>query len=295
MYKTSFDNSKFGRTTYDNNFLSDFKPGLPAELSDSYSEKTIRKLIEKEIEPYLYSAKNSIKSVIDNFQNELLEYRNIGEVTSSFKQSIIDSKRTITSNKEEADKRYFELLHKVSRFEGSVQDLKQEHEQLNRKLEFAESSLNSVIERNLRQESAYDKLVLLEKSQEKMVSDNINQINLHFNNRFTQLENGLQNIKEHLGAVEKSVVSKDANQVNFDKVLDDNKQINRQFGLMEKKLNSEHENTQVELLRMQSMIEKQYKRNELDGILETFQESCLVIRNFEYKRQNEKFERKRNN
>lgn len=66
-------------------------------------------MLEREIEPYLYSIKNELRLFADNFQKEVGDHKLILNEINTFKQMVTDNKKLITNFHEDFGKKLYEM------------------------------------------------------------------------------------------------------------------------------------------------------------------------------------------
>lgn len=109
---------EFGNTTKLNNFKSFLetknantnslnKPslGLSFNTPTFQTEKEIRKIIEREIEPFIYSAKNDLRLNIESFSKEISDYKHFESELRTIKEIVQENKRLVLINQEENERK----------------------------------------------------------------------------------------------------------------------------------------------------------------------------------------------
>jgi hypothetical protein len=66
-------------------------------------------MLEREIEPYLYSIKNELRLFADNFHKEVGDHKLIINEINNFKQMVTDNKKLITTFHEDFEKKLYEM------------------------------------------------------------------------------------------------------------------------------------------------------------------------------------------
>ena len=66
-------------------------------------------MLEREIEPYLYSIKSELKLTMDNFLKEIGEYKYVNSEINVVKQSIMDNKKLVLIFQEDFDRKLTEI------------------------------------------------------------------------------------------------------------------------------------------------------------------------------------------
>ncbi len=69
----------------------------------------MRKLLEREIEPYLHSIKNELRLFVDKFNKEAGDHKTLLSEIYGFKQMVSENKKMILTFQEEFQKKLFEL------------------------------------------------------------------------------------------------------------------------------------------------------------------------------------------
>jgi len=72
----------------------------------------IRKILEREVEPYLFSVKSELKLTMDNFLKEIGEFKHIANEVNQMKQSINENRKLVLIFQEDFDKKLVEIKMK---------------------------------------------------------------------------------------------------------------------------------------------------------------------------------------
>ncbi len=97
--------------------------GLALNTPTLQAEKDIWKIIEREIEPFIYSAKNELSLNIENFSKDISEYKHFESELKSVKEIFYDNKRLILINQEENDRKINDSSYKFKGTSNQFENL----------------------------------------------------------------------------------------------------------------------------------------------------------------------------
>jgi hypothetical protein len=72
----------------------------------------MRKILEREIEPYLFSIKNELRLFADNFHKEVGDYKGMLNEITGFKQMVTENKKLFLSFQEDFQNKLLEMNDK---------------------------------------------------------------------------------------------------------------------------------------------------------------------------------------
>jgi len=102
----------------------------------------IRKILEREVEPYLFSVKSELKLTMDNFLKEIGEFKHIANEVNQMKQSINENRKLVLIFQEDFDKKLVEIKMKTSNAINFVENNKSSIEDSNRKMKNLEDKIS---------------------------------------------------------------------------------------------------------------------------------------------------------
>ena len=87
------------------NINNNINLGLAFNTPTLSTEKEIRKIIEREIEPFIFSAKNEFRLNIENFQKDIADYKHFESELRNVRETVHENKKLILINQEENDRK----------------------------------------------------------------------------------------------------------------------------------------------------------------------------------------------
>jgi len=121
---------------------TNFSSNLNFHVSDKSNEMEIRKILEREVEPYLFSVKSELKLTMDNFLKEIGEFKHIANEVNQMKQSINENRKLVLIFQEDFDKKLVEIKMKTSNAINFVENNKSSIEDSNRKMKNLEDKIS---------------------------------------------------------------------------------------------------------------------------------------------------------
>ncbi len=172
--------------------------GLALNTSTLQAEKDIRKIIEREIEPFIYSAKNELRLNIENFSKEISEYKHFESELKSVKEIVYENKRLILINQEENDRKINDSIYKFKAISNQFENLKENMFDFSKKMKNFEKIYEDFQEKFFSLDDLKQKFSQWENLSEKIYKQIEDQFADKFNTRIKNLENHYESSKAQI-------------------------------------------------------------------------------------------------
>jgi len=161
-----------------------------------------RQIIEREMEPYIFSIKNELKLMIENFTRELGDYKFIKSELNLVKETVMENKKIILIFQEDIEKKFSDYSQKFFIFNKQFEDVKYNFVDITQKFKNYDKLVSNNEERIIQTENLREKMLLIEKDNKnllKKLDEEIlirNNQNLNFSNKLKNFETSIDNIKD---------------------------------------------------------------------------------------------------
>ena len=222
-------------------FVNIYGTSSASNLSSNYE---VRKVLEKEIEPYMYSIKNELRLMCENFFKEIGEFKTFRTDIASLKESSAANKKLLLIQKEENEKKLSDYNNKINASNKLIEEQKQALGDYGKRVKNFEYYYDGLQEKIYQVESIKSRIEVFESNQDTLYRKLEENISAKFNNTFKENEISVNAIKEEMSPLKKSLM--------VQKV--ENETLKGEVKSFSKDLNS----TKHELQNQQSLIENIY-------------------------------------
>lgn len=191
-------------------------PGL--NINNEYE---IRKVIEREMEPYTFSIKNELRLMMDNFVKDLGEYKYLKSEINLTKETVQDNKKLILIFQEELERKFNDYSHKFQGVSKNFEEIKMNFGDFTKRVKHFEKLYEDIQERFNIVDSLKDRLLLHESSNEKMASEIEKSISTNVGNKIRSIENNIDNLKTSCNSVTAELNGLSLSNENMNKALFD--------------------------------------------------------------------------
>lgn len=284
--------------------------GLAFNTQTFQTEKEIRKIIEREIEPFIFSAKNDLRLNIESFSKEIADYKHFESELLSVKELVQENKRIVLVNQEENERKINDNNYKFKLVSNQFETLKESMFDFSKKIKNFEKIYEEMQEKFINLEDLKQKFSQWENLNEKIFNQIEDQFADKFNNKIKNIETNLENSKTQIienglnfnnlnydvKSMSKQLNSLEQNEKensNLIKEMKDkfaffNSDTQGKFDELKKDLNSLTENSRINLKNLTEEIEqnkinqKEYgtssNRNSHNDKIETLNSNLLEIK-----------------
>ena len=169
-----------------------------------------RKILEREMEPYLMQMKNELNAMMEKFRNEIDEKTNISEELSSIKEQELKNKKDNEINFSNLEQKILDIKNiiniqdkKINDFQNNFNQLNRLNQAINKKADDLFINLNDL-------EKIKNKILSLDASNDNIYKDIISNVEKIVNIRIDQLEKNIDLIKE-----DNNIIKNDLSQYNI--------------------------------------------------------------------------------
>ena len=165
-------------------------------ISNQTTDAEIRKMIEREMEPYLFKMKNELALTMENYRKEMEEYTHLKPELQLLKENLEANKKACQLNQDENDKKFINFTQKYTSNAKQIEDLKQNVNDLKKNYNSIENMYTTF---NLKMpdiELLNEKLAYFDLNSEKYYKDIENNINKNLDTKLNLIQSQIDNIKE---------------------------------------------------------------------------------------------------
>ena len=221
---------EFKRNKYDENFgnlastsylsqtpkstsnpISTASLGLAFNTPTLQTEKEIRKIIEREMEPFIFSAKNDLRLNIENFSKDIADYKHFEAELLSVKELVQENKRLVLVNQEENERKINDNNYKFKSVSNQFENLKENMFDFSKKIKTFEKIYEEMQEKFFNLEDLKQKFSQWENLNEKISKQMEDQFAEKFISRIKNLETNFENSKMQI--IENGINS---NNINYE-------------------------------------------------------------------------------
>jgi len=210
---------EFARSNYEENFGSlpstnylnatnnpnnNFNPTSTGNLGIAFNtqtlqtEKEIRKIIEREIEPFIFSAKNDLRLNIENFSKEIADYKFFEAELRSVKEMVQENKRLVLVHQEESERKINDNNYKFKAISNQFDNVKENMFEATKKIKTFEKIYEDMQEKFFSLEDLKQKFSQWENMHEKIFKQVEEQFAERFSSKLKALEVNLENSKSQV-------------------------------------------------------------------------------------------------
>src|SRR5690606_5056466 len=131
------------------------------------NEYDTRKAIEREIEPYIFSIKNELRLMIDNFNKNVGDYNYIKPEINLVKESVMENKKLVLIFQEDFERKLGDYSQKFNMMNKSFDDMKFNFGDFAKKVKNFEKLYESLEDKIVSIDRVKDKLERLESNTEQ--------------------------------------------------------------------------------------------------------------------------------
>jgi chromosome segregation ATPase len=178
-------------------------------------------MIEREMEPYVFSVKNELRILMDNFSNEFKGQKVITDELGNLRGQIHENKKLVVVFREEIEKKLSDSSSKYYTFNKNFEEIKSEFHEITRNFKSSEKNIEALKDKLVQLEGLKDKIRYLENNNDKLSHDIENNISSSFSLKFKAFENDLENLKDKYNSI-----NANTNSFNFNmKALNDKNEV----------------------------------------------------------------------
>lgn len=172
--------------------------GLAFNTQTLQTEKEIRKIIEREIEPFIFSAKNDLRLNIENFSKDIADYKHFEAELLSVKELVQENKRLVLVNQEENERKINDSNYKYKAVANQFENLKESMFDFSKKIKTFEKIYDEMQEKFFNLEDLKQKFSQWENLNEKIFKQMEEQFTEKFSSRVKSLEANAESSKSQI-------------------------------------------------------------------------------------------------
>jgi exonuclease SbcC len=196
--------------------MLDFKLGVGSKIkkydsnlenNSDYSESSnqIRKAIQRELEPFIFSAKNELKLIIENFNKDLGVYKYLQSDNNIVKEAVQENKKMILIFQEEIEKKFNSYAEKFHGVNMKFENLKETITDHTKKVKNFDKMYETMQEGTFGLESLKEKISSIENREEKLFETIKESMQSDFSHNLKSLEKDLEILKQNQNSYDSGI------------------------------------------------------------------------------------------
>ena len=239
-----------------------------------------RKIIEREMSPYILQMKNELNIIVEKFRKEMEEKSNIFNEISLLKEQVSQNKKNneiINSNIEEKILNIKDILNiqdkKINAFQNDFSRINTFNQDINKKTDELYSNINDLKRIN-------DKMMSMDASNENIYNVIANNIEKKTNSNYDQLNKNLDLLKEEISSIKKDIFTNNTKLLSLNSENDiKNNEINEiKIGIS--KIKNQIDNVNINNHTNLNLINNlEIKNNEFQQNLKSLNDKISILNN----------------